>query len=117
MSPAQVLTEIDWHLAAIDGVAFKAKATLRFEADGTMRGRAPCNSWGAANEAELPALKLGGIRATRMACARMADEQAFFTALLAMTEARRGGTGSLILTGPDGQNMEFVTDPDDSRTV
>jgi hypothetical protein len=52
-----------------------------------------------------------------MACARMADEQAFFTALLAMTEARRGGTGSLILTGPDGRIMEFVTDPDDSRTV
>jgi heat shock protein HslJ len=117
MSSARTLTTIDWHLSAIDGVPFAAKATLRFEADGAMRGQAPCNRWSATNEARLPALKLGGIRATRMACARMADEQAFFTALVSMTEARQDGPRSLILAGPDGRIMEFVTAPDDRRTA
>ena len=68
MSQAQTPKGIDWQLLAIDGVVFAAEASLRIEADGTMRGRAPCNSWGALNRAALPKLELGAIRSTRMAC-------------------------------------------------
>lgn len=83
-------------------------ASLRIEEDGTMTGKAPCNSWSTMNRASLPALDLGGIRATRMACDRLEDETAFFAALAAMTEARLEGRRNLILTGPEGRTMEFV---------
>jgi heat shock protein HslJ len=108
MPQAQGLTGTDWQLVAIDGVAFPASASLRIDADGTLHGRAPCNSFGAANQAELPQLRLGAIRATRMACPRLAEEEAFFAALSAMTTARQDDSGRLLLTGPGGRTMEFA---------
>lgn len=113
MSPAQTITGIDWQLLAIDGVVTDAPATLRLEADGTLAGAAPCNRWSAMNTATLPALTLGPIRATRMACDRLDDEQVFFEALSAMTAMAPDGDRNLILTGPDGRSMEFVIE----RTV
>jgi heat shock protein HslJ len=117
MSHSESPTGIDWQLLAIDGVVHPAAASLRIEADGTMRGRAPCNSWGTTNRAALPKLEILGIRATRMACDRMAEEQLFFDALAAMTEARMNGSRNLILSGPGGRSMEFVTDRTNSLTV
>jgi heat shock protein HslJ len=113
MSPAQTITGIDWQLLAIDGVVTDAPATLRLETDGTLAGAAPCNRWSAMNTATLPALTLGPIRATRMACDRLDDEQVFFEALSAMTAMAPDGDRNLILTGPDGRSMEFVIE----RTV
>lgn len=117
MSVAESPTGIDWQLLAIDGAVFDAAASLRIEADGTMAGRAPCNSWGTSNQVALPKLKLGGIRATRMACSKMAEEQAFFETLALMTEARLDDRHTLILTGPEGRSMEFVTDKSNRPTV
>ncbi len=117
MSLAQTPAGIDWQLLAIDGVVFPAAASLRIEADGSIGGRAPCNTWGTSNRAALPKLELGGIRATRMACDLMAEEQAFFDALAAMTDAAFDGHLTLILTGTDGRSMEFVTDRTGSQPV
>lgn len=107
---ADTLTGRDWQLLAIDGVVTDAKATLRIEADGSIGGQAPCNRWSAMNRATLPALDLPGIRATRMACDRLAEEQAFFDALGRMTGLAMAGDRNLILTGDAGQSMEFVHD-------
>jgi heat shock protein HslJ len=109
---ADDITGIDWQLLAIDGVRVEAGvvATLRIAADGAITGKAPCNQWGSATRATLPALDLAGIRATRMACDKLAEEQAFFDALSVMTFVERVGETSLILTGPDGRTLEFTTD-------
>jgi heat shock protein HslJ len=113
MSKAEDLTGIDWLLIAVDGVVFEAETTLHIEADGAMHGRAPCNRWSAANRAMLPKLDLGVIRSTRMACPQLAEEQAFFAALVGVTDARVDGTGSLILSSPDGRTLEFIADRTD----
>ena len=119
MSPAQSMTGTDWQLLAIDGVVLDmtVSATLRIEDDGSIGGKAPCNSWSSKNGADLPALSLKGIRATRMACEKLAEEQSFFDALSPMTEVALDGDSNLVLTGPDGRSMEFVTDRMNSLTT
>lgn len=116
---ASDLVGIDWQLLAIDQevVGFDIVATLRIEADGTITGKAPCNRYGSVNTATLPALSLGGIRATRMACDKLKEEQTFFDALSVMTGARVEGSRNLVLTGPDGRTMEFVLDRMNSLTI
>ena len=106
--PATKIAGIDWQLLAIDGQETDAPATMRLEADGTLAGSAPCNRWSTMNRATLPDLSLGGIRATRMACDRLDDEQKFFEALAAMTSMALDGDRNLVLNGPDGRSMEFV---------
>jgi heat shock protein HslJ len=117
LAPAQTMTGIDWQLLAIDGIRTDAQASLRIEEDGAIGGQAPCNRWSVANGAVLPALALAGIRATRMACDRLDDEQVFFDALSVMTALEPEGDSTLILTGPDGRSMEFVRDATDSAVL
>ena len=107
---AQTLTGIDWELLAIDGKVVDIPATLRLEDDGAVSGEAPCNNWSSRNSASLPDLKLTGLRATRMACDRLEDEQHFFDAVTRMQGLALEGDRNLILTGPDGRSMEFVPD-------
>jgi heat shock protein HslJ len=114
---AQTAAPIDWQLLAIDGVVTDMRATLRLSEDGTVSGQAPCNRWSAMNDKTLPELNLSAIRATRMACDRLADEQVFFDALAAMTSLAPEGSRNLILTGPDGRSMEFVSDLMNSLTT
>lgn len=109
---AQDATGRDWHLLAQDGLRVAPGTTLRLEADGTITGQAPCNGYGTANTAALPALALRPIRATRMACPRLEEEQAFFDALALLTTLELSGPDRLILTGPGGRAMEFVLDAD-----
>jgi heat shock protein HslJ len=110
--------DTDWQLLAIDGVASSARATLRFDKDGRFSGRAPCNSWSVVNQDQLPVLSLKAIRATRMACDRQVEEQAFFDTLEQMTLVETASDGSnLILSAPDGRSMEFVREPANSLTV
>ncbi len=113
MAGAQAYTNTYWQLLAIDGVATEFRATLRIDTDNVLAGAAPCNRWMAHNGPDLPALLLGKIRSTRMACDRMADETVFFDALARMTEVALNGARNLILTGPDGHRMEFIPEGSD----
>jgi heat shock protein HslJ len=119
MAPAQTITGKDWQLLAIDGVVldFDIVATLRIEENGSITGKGPCNSFGSSNNATLPALSLGGLRATRMACDKLKEERAFFDSLAQMTSLAPDGSRNLILTGPDGRSMEFVQDRMNSLTT
>lgn len=118
-SLADSIDAFDWQLLAIDGLRVDASVTasLRIDAEGQVTGKAPCNSYGARNAAALPAFRLGGIRATRMACDKLAEEQVFFDALALMENMELDGDSNLILTGPDGRSMEFVVDRADSLTT
>lgn len=116
MATSQTYTDSYWQLLAMDGTRTTARATLRIDKDNVLAGAAPCNRWSATNGADLPALALGPVRSTRMACDKLAQEQAFFTALALMTAVAMDGERSLILSGPQGRTMEFVPDGADSAT-
>lgn len=107
---AEEITAGEWQLLALDGARFAESASLAIDAAGKIAGRAPCNRYFGTNGATLPALSLGGLGATRMACGALAEEQAYLTALGAMTAAELRDD-HLILTGPEGRVMEFVRDP------
>ena len=107
---AETITGRDWQLLAIDGKLVEAGATLRIEADGQILGQAACNSYGSRTTATLPVLALAPIRATRMACPRLEEEQAFLDLLGRVTLASTPDGPSLILTTTDGQSLEFVAD-------
>lgn len=107
---AQDPTGVEWELLAIDGQVVDIPATLTLGPNGDVAGKAPCNSYAGRNTAALPALQLTAIRATRMACDRLDDEQVFFGALSAMTRLERRDDRTLVLTGPDGRSMEFAND-------
>ncbi|MDM7933447.1 META domain-containing protein [Tabrizicola sp.] len=116
-TPEHPITGIDWQLLAIDGSLTNAPASLRIESDGTMSGKAPCNRWSTMNAAFLPELRIEAIRATRMACDKLPEEQVFFDTLSGMTTVQAEGDSNLILTGPVGRSMEFVLDVANSQTV
>jgi len=118
VAPAQSFTDIYWELVAIDGKPTEARTTLRINKDNVLAGAAPCNRWIIfVNEVKLPALSLGPVTTTRMACDKMAEEQAFFDALLPMTLVQPDGDQTLILTGPEGRRMEFVRDGMKGKTA
>ena len=108
MTFAQTISGNEWQLLAIDGKIVEIPASLQIEDDGGIGGKAPCNSWSAMNAGTLPALRLNAIRATRMACDQLADEQVFFAALALMDTVALDGPKNLILTGPEGKSMEFT---------
>ena len=123
MTPLATLAEpiqtFDWQLLAIDGLRVDASVTasLRIDATGQVTGKAPCNSYAAQNAAELPAFRLGPIRATRMACDKLTEEQVFVDALALMETMELDGDRTLILTGPKDRSLEFVLDRTDSLTT
>ena len=117
MAPAQTFTDIYWQLLAIDGQLTETPAKLRIDKDNVLAGAAPCNRWSAMNGVDLPGLSLGAIRSTRMACDKLAEEQAFFDALALMKTVTQDGERNLVLSGPDGRTMEFVLDRTDSQTA
>lgn len=101
----------EWRLIGLDGKPFAAEATLVFQADGTVTGRAPCNRWFGTNAADLPAISLSGIGATKMACDQLAEEALFFQALQLMATSETTKAGTLVLRGPEGRVMEFAPMP------
>lgn len=112
VSPAMSESEIvgvDWHLVGLEGQKPGWTASIRFEGD-KVAGKAPCNSWFGRNGADLPAVQIGTIGATRMACPDLAAETAYFEALKAMQRAELD-QGHLYLIGPEGRVMEFAKDP------
>lgn len=93
-------------LQSIDGTAFKASATIDISEFGKISGRAPCNSYFAAQTAPYPWFALGPIGSTKMACPDLAQEGQFFDALGAMTLVEVVGN-TLILSNDTGREMVF----------
>ena len=96
-----------WMLLTINGEAIQPGVTLDLTDPARLSGQGPCNRWFARQTAELPALAVVAIGATRRACAELALEQRFLLVLSDMTLARISQTGTLVLTGPEDQSLEF----------
>ncbi len=88
-----------WILEEIDGTPFAARASLTFPGDGSLHGRAPCNSFGGSLAADYPDFGLGGIRITRSMCADIAAEREFLGALGAMETAEISGDKMVLSSG------------------
>ena len=73
-SPAPAPSET-FQLVSIGDRAAGAPAFVRFPADGTVTGRAPCNSFSASLLASWPEFRTGPMRVTRMACPDMGPER------------------------------------------
>ena len=111
VSPAlsQDVAGIDWHLVGLEGQAVDWDASLRFDGD-KVTGKAQCNRFFGTNTATLPALDIGGIGATKMACPDLAAESAYFESLQAMQRIELD-QGHLFLIGAEGRMIELATDP------
>ncbi|SIQ03866.1 Heat shock protein HslJ [Paracoccus thiocyanatus] len=74
---------------------------LTIEADGSVSGRAPCNSYSAAQNAEPPGFALGPLVTTKMACSGRAGEleSRYFQALSGADGITFQG-GVLTIQGP-----------------
>ncbi len=99
----------NWRLVEIDGAPFTARAILSFPQPGEIAGQAPCNSYSGPLTAPYPWFGTGPIAVTRKACAELADETRFFTALKGMTLSEVGGA-TMILSDETGREMVFRAD-------
>ena len=74
---------------------------MTVEADGSITGQAPCNTYSAKQTAEPPAFKLGPLVTTKMACTGIAGdlENRYFQTLAAATGVTYEG-GVLTVQGP-----------------
>lgn len=104
-SPANVT----WNLESLNGAAFTASANLAFPNEGEIAGKAPCNAYFGKQTAPYPWFALEGLGSTKMACADLEQESAYFTAFAAMTIAEVAGD-TLILTNEVGGEMVFRAD-------
>lgn len=96
-----------WVLRSIDGATYPASATMMFPAEGSVSGKAPCNSFSAEQTSPYPWFSLSALRATRAACADLDQEQIFFMALNGMTLVEIAGD-VLILSNDQGGEMVFT---------
>lgn len=109
--PAQSLEILgEWHLIGLDGQAAPGKLSISFAADGKLSGQAPCNGYFGSYSGQLPALGIGALGATKMACPELAAESALLAALQA-TQSAEVSEGHLFLIGAEGLVLEFVRDP------
>jgi len=95
-----------FNLVSIDGAPFGAEATIDLSEAGRIQGQAPCNQYFADQKTVYPWFEAGPIGATRMACDKLNEETAFFSALSEMTLSEALGD-TLILSNPDGSEMVF----------
>lgn len=101
--------ETVYQLAEIDGMPFRARATITFPDPGRMAGDAPCNLWFGSQTLPYPWFDGSQIGVTKRACfddATNRAETAFFDALEAMTLAEVQGP-VLILSNEAGREMVF----------
>jgi len=100
----------NWQLVTLNGDAVPTGITLSLVQPGRISGAAPCNRYSAAQTAPYPWFEAGPIAATRRACADLATEQAYFSALAAMTFAEAQGN-VLILSNGSGGALVFQSVP------
>ncbi len=103
---AQDAPDPAWPLMLLDGQSPGFSATLSLDQPGFVRGRGPCNGYSAELTGTLPAITVGVVRSTRMACPDLAAEQTFF-ALLGGIDTIIATQTALTLSG-DGHEMVFA---------
>jgi heat shock protein HslJ len=93
--PAALLAETNWHvqsynngLAGVTSPLPQTQLTANFGSDGTVTGRAGCNTYRGSYTVEGGALSFGPLATTRMACPAptMEQERAFLAALQATSQ-------------------------------
>ena len=81
---------------------------MTIEANGSITGQAPCNSYTSQNNATWPQVSLAGIASTRRACITEGGESAYFAALEQVAQASLSD-GDLELRGP-AHKMRFTAE-------
>ncbi|MGR3435221.1 MAG: META domain-containing protein [Shimia sp.] len=99
-----------WTLVEVDGEA-RGGLTLDLGTRGRIAGRAPCNTFGAAQEAPYPWFAPGPLAVTRRACPEAAAEADLLARLSRMSLAEAVGP-VLILSNDAGGQMVFEAVPD-----
>ena len=101
--------DAEWVVEDISGrgMVDRSRVTMNFAPDGQLSGKAGCNGYGAGYEMTGDRLKVGPIRATRMACAPalMTQEAAFLDVLGAAGGFRLRPDGALVLTDAAGRTI------------
>jgi heat shock protein HslJ len=107
--PAAALVGPEWVVDDIagGGIVEGSRATLRFGEDGSVGGRASCNSYSAQYQQAGEALTIGQAASTMMACAQplMEQERRFFDLLAATASYRIDASGALVLSTADGRTI------------
>lgn len=98
-----------FRLVEVDAMPHDFNATISFPKTGVIRGQGPCNTYSAEQSSPYPWFSIGPIRATRRACAELAQETQFFRALESMTLIEALGT-VIILRDDAGGEMVFQSD-------
>ncbi len=79
------LQQTDWQLTEVVNVAYKddvlERVSMRFDDQGRLNGKAPCNRFFADYQTSEGTLELERVGSTKMACEYMHEEQQFFAAL------------------------------------
>ncbi len=95
-----------WVLSELGGQPFSARATLQFPEQGVISGRGPCNGFSGQMDVPYPWFKAGPLRATKRACAALAEETRYFRALAQMSTIEVLGE-VMILSNDAGDKMVF----------
>lgn len=106
---AESVQSTEWVVedVARKGIVDRSRVTMKFGPGGQLSGRAGCNSYGAGYEMTGGALKVGPVRATRMACppALMTQESLFLDILGSTAGFELRPDGALVLSDPAGRTI------------
>lgn len=108
--PAELLQGAEWVVEDIDGAGIidRSRGTLQFFPDGSVSGRAFCNTWRGSYALTGESLTFSQLATTRMACAPalMELEARFSEILVAVRHFEVSDDGALVLR--DGENRSIT---------
>jgi len=113
-NPADLLIGAEWVVEEITGgMLERSRATLTFDADGRLSGRASCNSFFASYTLTGEGLGIGQAGTTRMACAPelMQQEARFLDILKQVQRFEIAADGALLLASGDGRRIKARRGP------
>jgi heat shock protein HslJ/uncharacterized lipoprotein YbaY len=107
-NPADLLVGAEWVVEDITGgIVERSRATLNFNADGNLNGRASCNTYTTTYKLSGEGLAIGKTAATMMACAPslMQQEGRFLDILQQARRFEITDIGALVLITADGRRI------------
>jgi len=113
-NPADLLIGAEWVVEEITGgMLERSRATLTFDADGRLSGRASCNSFFASYTLTGEGLGISQAGTTRMACAPelMQQEARFLDILKQVQRFEIAADGALLLASGDGRRIKARRGP------